>query len=453
MAGEFREFSVEEASSVIPHFGDSSQLVEQAKPKKKDLPETARAPLNTMQLPLNNTPVAQTPDTQSVTNAVTQANQQIQQGLPKPQAPSSVQELGKEVTQVGKSIGDTLMENWWAPAGILAIYGAHKLLSEKPVSTVHPSEQPQPPSNKSIRDRMLLGEVKEPTLEPTATEKPPTSLFSPAEQEMIARGEENRFQKQVESSQKAEQGKVPGSLKPAAPVQPVVAAPPAVAQPQVPVAPTVAQVAAETAPTVAPTVAQITQEAAPAKETGEAKNKGGRPKGAVSMKDTPETWVKLTKEGTTFLPGYGPGDNNLYNTYGAEGRRAILEKYNEGKPIGSYENYLKLNEKLKLGVPASEVPGLMARLPSEEEAGNFSKLGKAAKIAGVGGLLIGTANLANAKTRGERGMAGANLLEAILPPGANINEAGAPVLPPSVLAAQKRQLEEMQKLGSPYRTR
>lgn len=357
----------------------------------------------------------------------------------------------------------------------LALYGAHSALKNTGAYGAMSA------AGKSIKDRLFIQKeapvdplsrvdplldinqsetIKAVANQPSA-EGPPKSPYSPAEQEMLAQSEKNRIAKQVEAATKAEQGKVPGSVKPVtpapvvAPTAPVTAAPASIATPAVqpsapPVAPTVAQVAAETAPPVAPTVSQIVQQATP---EAEGKNKGGRPKGAVSMKDTPETWQKLTKEGTTFLPGYGPGDNNLYNTYGAEGRKAILEKYNNGKPIGSYENYLKLNEKLKIGVPSSEVPALMARLPSEEEAGNFSKLGKAAKIAGVGGLLVSAANLANAKTRGERGMAGANLLEAVLPPGANITEAGAPVLPPSVLAAQRRQLEEMQKLGSPYRTR
>jgi len=125
----------------------------------------------------------------------------------------------------------------------------------------------------------------------------------------------------------------------------------------------------------------------------------------VKLLDTPKEWEKLTKEGKTFLPGYGAGDNNLFNTYGAEGRKAVLEKFNDGKPIGSYENYQKLNEKLRKGVPASEVAGLMARLPAESEAGNFGPLGKKAliKATGVGGLLLTAGELANAAQKAKEG--------------------------------------------------
>ena len=123
------------------------------------------------------------------------------------------------------------------------------------------------------------------------------------------------------------------------------------------------------------------------------------------LKDTPEQWTKLSKEGQTFLPGYGAGDNNLYNTYGAEGRKAILEKYNNGKPIGSYKNYEDLNQKLKAGVPIGDVPDLMSKLPAEEEAGNYGKLGRKGlvKATGVGGLLVTAAQLSHAAEQAKKG--------------------------------------------------
>ena len=123
------------------------------------------------------------------------------------------------------------------------------------------------------------------------------------------------------------------------------------------------------------------------------------------LKDTPEQWTKLSKEGQTFLPGYGAGDNNLYNTYGAEGRKAILEKYNNGKPIGSYKNYEELNQKLKAGVPIGDVPDLMSKLPPEEEAGNYGKLGRKGlvKATGVGGLLVTAAQLSHAAEQAKKG--------------------------------------------------
>ena len=121
-------------------------------------------------------------------------------------------------------------------------------------------------------------------------------------------------------------------------------------------------------------------------------------KTTITYKDTPQTWQKLTKEGTTFLPGYGPGDNNLFNTYGAEGRKAILEQFNNGKPIGGYKNYEELNKKIAKGVAIGDVPDLMKKLPSEAEAGNYGKLGKALKVGGIAGLGLSLSELANAKS-------------------------------------------------------
>lgn len=382
----------------------------------------------------------------------------------------------------------------YAPEAIGAYLGYKALTSDTAKSV-----------GKSIKDRMIgapkeparieptMEGPKEPTFSPPSKVGPITNMpgtpeelqkaLGPNWEATLAKSEAARKEKQMLAQERARasMGEIPA---------PVAQPPVAGSQPPAPPAPTGAVSPQNRIPGMMaaqemsnplgglasayteplrppPTVAEMGQQSggviseaakAPAESIPPAeKNKGGSTKGAkrlpANIKDTPETWQKFTKEGLTFLPGYGPGDNNLYNTYGAEGRRAILEKYNQGKPIGDYENYLKLNEKLKKGVPASEVPALMSRLPSEDEAGNYSKLGKAAKVAGVGGLLISAANLANAKTPGERSLAGANLLGAVIPPAANINEAGAPVLPPNILAAQQRQLEEMQKLGSPYRKR
>ena len=76
--------------------------------------------------------------------------------------------------------------------------------------------------------------------------------------------------------------------------------------------------------------------------------------------------------------------------------------------------------------------------------------GKKVVVGGIAGSLLTLADVANAATAKE---AAQSIGEALLPIGITPSQAGAPVLPPSVLAAQKRQMEEMQKLGSPYRQR
>jgi hypothetical protein len=283
-----------------------------------------------------------------------------------------------------------------------------------------------------------------------------TSKLDPQWKQILARSEENRISKERELELKRverQQAAVDrinnvnsaiGNPTPKSPnpIPDVVAATvqPTVSLPEVPTVADIGKQAVGVAPVEAPsTTTQIATEATQKKSTG-------RPKGSVGLKDTPETWQKLTKEGVVFLPGYGPGDNSLYNTYGAEGRKAILEKYNQGKPLGSNENYKELNKKLRLGVPPSEVPGLMARLPSAEEAGNYGKLGKQMKVGGVLGLGLLASQLANAKSNTEAKQV---LGEALLPLGLTPSTLQSGVLPPEIV---QQMMAERQKLGSPFRS-
>ena len=90
--------------------------------------------------------------------------------------------------------------------------------------------------------------------------------------------------------------------------------------------------------------------------------------------------------------------------------------------------------------PAANTPGITQ--PTNPPKG--SGLGtKTAKVGGVLGALIAIPDLAKAETAGQRGMAGANLLEAVLPPGFMMGGAGeGSGSVPSVDAAML--------LGSPY---
>tara|TARA_R110000868_G_scaffold259210_4_gene516936 strand:+ start:2184 stop:3491 length:1308 start_codon:yes stop_codon:yes gene_type:complete len=180
-------------------------------------------------------------------------------------------------------------------------------------------------------------------------------------------------------------------VAPVAPMAPVAAPMAAVAPAMAPVAPAVPPM-----PPAAPVIE--TPKATEIKTSTAVSPKTRAAKTTITFKDTPDTWQKLTKEGTTFLPGYGAGDNNLFNTYGAEGRKAILEKFNNGKPIGDYKNYEELNKKLAKGVAIGDVPDLMKKLPAAEEAGNYGKLGKALKVGGIAGLGLSLSELANAKS-------------------------------------------------------
>lgn len=242
----------------------------------------------------------------------------------------------------------------------------------------------------------------EPTLvEPAAPIAPEAKPMSPMET-LQARKEQILSGLQ----QNAPQGSVP----PAAPV----AAAPAPVQP--PVAPVTA---APSTPAIADAVAsgespakaiqmdiakQI--EATPAVPP-EAPAESGIKKRAAKTPVTFKSPEKLP-EGMSFRADLGPGDNWLFNTYGPEGRKAILQAYNEGKPAVSYERAKELSQLLQQERTGPAIPREVAKergiAPPET---NYGKLGKAVKVAGVAGLGLTAAQLAQAAQQAQQGNYGA----------------------------------------------
>jgi hypothetical protein len=154
-------------------------------------------------------------------------------------------------------------------------------------------------------------------------------------------------------------------------------------------------------------------------------------------------------EGLTFRSDLGPGDNWLYNTFGPEGRKAILAQYNEGKPAGSYDNSQEIFKKMqqeRFGPTKADIPRDIAKqrgVAPHENA--FGKLGKPAKVAGVAGLALTAQQAAQAKDLAQlRRLLG----EAVLPLSATPSE----VQPGTLGPEQLRAFAEAQKLGSPYRS-
>lgn len=351
----------------------------------------------------------------------------------------------------------------YAPEAIGAYLGYKALTSDTAKSV-----------GKSIKDRMIgapkeparieptMEGPKEPTFSPPSKVGPITNMpgtpeelqkaLGPNWEATLAKSEAARKEKQMLAQERARtsMGEIPAPV-----AQPPVAAP----QPAAPSP--VAQAAAQTAPVAPPTVAQIAQQAAPAvAEAAQApaesippaeKNKGGRPKGVKGTKLTYEAGAQLP-EGMVFKEGFGGADNWMKNSFNDESRIMIRDLFNEGKPYGAnmekaYGDARKYEDWLKQNIPVqtyARTERKAAGLPPPE---NYGKLGTAIKVGGIGGLLMTAGQAANAK------QAAQDVGEALLPIGMTPSTAGAPVLPPSVLAAQKRQLEEMQKLGSPYRKR
>lgn len=207
-------------------------------------------------------------------------------------------------------------------------------------------------------------------------------------------------------------------------------------------------------------VAQPTQPVAPPQElrtgtgkpafagmgTAPAVNKKGQPKFKseyASLADVPA--------GYAFVPGADKIDT-LRNTLG---QPAYTEAYkNRPFPLTNeiaIQEASEINrmlgrptrpELIAAGLPpAANTPGITQPTNPPKGSGMGTK---ATRVAGLGiGALVAIPDLAKAETAGQRGMAGANLLEAVLPPGFMMSGAGeGSSTVPSVDAAML--------LGSPY---
>lgn len=241
-------------------------------------------------------------------------------------------------------------------------------------------------------------------IEPTFTQEiivEPTKAPSPME---VLQERKRQIMEGVQ--QNAPQGAVP----------PTPAAAPAAGPVQPPMAP---QAPAPSTPAIADAVAagespvksiqmdiakQI--EAAPMVPPTEAPAETGIKKRAAK---TPVTFKSAEKlpEGMSFRADLGPGDNWLFNTYGPEGRKAILSQFNEGKPAVSYERAKELSQMLQQERVGPAIPRDVAKergiAPPET---NYGKLGKAVKVAGVAGLGLTAAQLAQAAQQAREGQYG-----------------------------------------------
>jgi len=493
MATEIREFSRDEISSVIPSFGQPAVqpgvtsdiqgvplgAAPAATPKKPPARNLTNAPVNTMQLPpvvgasLNapGTDNVAMPDVQAVTDAVNQANQNIQTNLPAPKPGSASQVLGNEVKQVGSSLADTLMNNWQIPVGLATAYGIYKLLGE---GGGGPPDNPPPPPKKSMRDRMLLGEVKEPTLDlfsmspagqpaPT-TEAPPKPMLSERDMEMIRQSEANKAAKEAEAAAKAAAAKIPMAPKQefVGPLQndfmgprlpPFVGPPESDIQgPPKPMAPPEAPKVE--APPVSGTSAETEKPAGKKRGPKTAEQKAAEATALeqkiASMEDRLPS-APNPKKSNKLLPTdvIGQGGWHWY-----QGQMGPAAEENWLRAFGrTNQSYADVKQAMKEGrLPGPVVPEGKkgGAFPREATVPGYVKgaispgaIGLTGALAAAAGLL--TPGQSDAKTIAR------NVGEALLPMGLTPSELASGTLPPEKVAALEAFMRERQKLGSPYR--
>jgi hypothetical protein len=344
-----------------------------------------------------------------------------------------------------EQISERLGNDWWhLPAGLAAIgagiYGASQLMGR--------GETPPPSGGLGLR------------IDPTM------DVLPVAQQEPVAAPDRlQQAQQIIEANKQLGLGSKP--VPPTAPVAAPVAPPEPIATPI-----TAAPVDAP-APTPTPgpnspvttivndTVKEMIQEtpapqAAPVAPPQELRTGTGKPafagmgtEAALNKKGEPKLKVDYASvadvpSGYAFVPGAQYIDTLRQNIGQPEYTKAYTERLfpltneqaiQESKDINKLLGRATRAETKAAGLPPAELtPGITKKTT----AGT-----KPVRVAGTLGALMAISDLAKAETAGQQGLAGANLLEAILPPGFMMSGAGeGSSTVPSVDAAML--------LGSPY---
>ena len=211
------------------------------------------------------------------------------------------------------------------------------------------------------------------------------------------------------------------------------------------------------APVAVQPPAAAPQPVAPPKElltgTGKPAFAGQGPEAALNKKGEPKfkteyASVDAVPRGYAFVPGAQYIDTPRQNIGQAEYTKAFANSpfpltnelaIEQSKEINKMLGRATRAEMIAAGLPPAEItPGITKKT----SAGT-----KPVKVAGALGALIAIPDLAKAETSGQRAMAGANLLEAILPPGFMMSGAGeGSTLSPEQLRYQQNAM----LLGSPY---
>jgi hypothetical protein len=462
----YETLSKEEASSFLyggqsqPQMPSQQVAPQQTAPQQVVPVEPTPRKTKPIASPTMGKPVLNDLNPDALVNMVGNANKKIQEQMPEPKAPSTV-----------GALIDQLTSNWQIPVtgiGALAALGGAAYYYNKKKGLKSREINPQ-----RIDPTLDATDLSEPTPRPVpepvkvaepVKEEPKTKLAIESEQKFGAplADVEEHFGVKITNLKDAEiltnsyknslpKGTTPGI--PSGQQNPPMTTGGAFSQPS-----SYKEVLPTTSTDVTPkTGIEPTPEPTPEKTTSKSSKKKTEVATFKSMADVPE--------GYKFLPEVGNLDRSLGNILGLEHRANAREMFTGGKPFGHFKGSgpNAYNEEISRLTTdyfknlQSEIPETILSRDARRAQGipsdfgtyaNKINFGKAAKVAGIAGTLIAATDLANAKTAEQRAIAGTNLLGAVLPPGTDILEAGAPTLGEK----QKKAFENAQKLGSPYRS-
>jgi hypothetical protein len=320
------------------------------------------------------------------------------------------------VEQVSERLGN----DWWhLPAGLAAIgagiYGASKLMGGG-------SDDPNTPNGRPTYRFDPTFDV-----EPLAPQAPQATAPAPDRLQQAQQIIDANKQLGIGSKPVPPTAPVEAPVAPPGPVAtPFSAAPPGAAAPEAS-----AQPNSSTTSIVNNTVKEMIDEvdkppqgiyrdAAGNLVYPEQMSAGARAGAEAFAQQYPEQAAALEAEKRFAILGAGAADNNLYNAYGADLRRQILNEVNQGQPAGVYSNYTgKINPAIKAISPESalgkQLEDLRANQPKSATRGSLgvsaavtptglvqgSKIADALKNAGKVALVMSMADAANAATKGD----------------------------------------------------
>ena len=380
----------------------------------------------------------------------------------------------KQATTSEVSIGDRTFEIptfFTSPAGIVTaaaagiglgstLIGAGSI-APKVYQSIKNRYMTKPPEIDRTRDIPMGGPLDTPQAAPPAPQ--------PVAQQAPAPDRVQQAQQLAEANRQIGLGNQP--VPPTAPVAAPVAAPEPVATPitAAPVdAPAPTPTAGPNSPVTSivndtvkemiqqtpdPVTGAVAQPVAPPQElrtgTGKPAFAGMGPEAALNKKGEPKfkpdyADINQVPSGYAFVPGAQYIDTPRQNIGQVEYTKAFTDRpfpltneqaIQESKDINKLLGRATRAETKAAGLPPAELtPGITKKT----SAGT-----KPVRVAGALGALIAIPDLAKAETPGQRAIAGANLLEAVLPPGFMMSGAGAGSdMPPSMAQAML--------LGSPY---
>lgn len=200
-------------------------------------------------------------------------------------------------------------------------------------------------------------------------------------------------------------------------------------------------------------VAQPPQPVAPPQElrtgTGKPAFAGMGPEAALNKKGEPKfkpdyADINQVPRGFAFVPGAQYIDTPRQNLGQLEYTKAFTER---PFPLTNELAIQQANEINRMLGRATRAEAKAAGLPPAELTPGITKKTSAGtkpvRVAGTIGALVAIPDLAKAETAGERAMAGANLLEAVLPPGFMMSGAGQG-------SSNVPSVDQALLLGSPY---